>query len=193
MSERPEAADRSLCLVVMGPSGVGKTTIAQILAERLGWISAEADEFHPPANIEKMSAGIPLNDEDRAPWLVLIRDWVSEQARAGQSSVITCSALKRRYRDVLRQADAHVRFVELIASPALVEARMAKRVGHYMPVSLLASQFSALEELGDDEDGVKIDVGVPPYVVVANALQALGLGPDVSELQTAAPPKSAAR
>lgn len=167
-------ADR-LCVVVMGPSGVGKTTVARMIGERLGWTFAEADEFHPKANIDKMSAGVPLNDDDRAPWLVLIRDWVSEQARAGRHTVITCSALKRRYRDVLRGAEARVRFLELIASAALVESRMSKREGHYMPVSLLASQFSALEELDADEDGVKVSVASTPDVVTAHSLAALGL------------------
>lgn len=182
-----------LCVVVMGPSGVGKTTIAELLAERLGWTFAEADTFHPKANIDKMSAGIALDDGDRAPWLALIREWVGEQARAGRDTVITCSALKRRYRDVLRQADARVRFLQLVASPALVEARMAKRTGHYMPVSLLASQFSALEELDRDEDGVKVEVGAAPEAVLVHSLAALGLTPPPAAQPSTGPAQAANR
>ncbi len=142
---------RPVCLVVMGPSGTGKTTTAKGLAERLGWRFAEADEFHPKANIDKMSAGIPLQDDDRAPWLAAIRDWVSEEAEAGRSTVITCSALKRRYRDVLRAAQARVRFVELKADEAVIRERMEKRRNHYMPPSLLASQYADFEPLGEGD------------------------------------------
>ncbi len=159
----------------MGPSGTGKTTTAKGLAERLGWTFAEADEFHPKANIDKMSAGIPLNDEDRAPWLVAIRDWVSDEAEAGRSTVITCSALKRRYRDVLRGAEARVRFVELKADESLIRGRMEKRQGHYMPPSLLASQYADFEPLEADEDGVRVSVEQAPDAVVADALAQLGL------------------
>lgn len=164
-----------VAIIVMGPSSVGKTTTAQMIAAELGWPFAEADEFHPPQNIEKMSAGIPLNDADRQPWLETIRDWISGQAAEGRSVVLTCSALKRRYRDTLRGARARVRFLELVASKALVAERMAQRTGHYMPTSLLDSQFADLEELHDDEDGVKIDVGPPPQTVRDQSLLALGL------------------
>lgn len=175
-----------LCVVVMGPSGVGKTTVAQMLADRLAWTFAEADEFHPKANIDKMSAGVPLNDDDRWPWLRLIRDWAAERAGEGRDTVITCSALKRRYRDVLREAPARVRFLELTASAELVESRLSQRKGHYMPPSLLASQFAALEELGDDEDGVKVDVGTDPETIVRNALSALGLAAEHGAARKAA-------
>ena len=163
------------CVVVMGPSGVGKTTIAELLSRRLGWSFAEADEFHPQANIDKMTAGLPLTDEDRAPWLALIRDWISAEAKAGRCSVVTCSALKRRYRDVLRGAGARVRFLELAADPELIAGRLAGRKGHYMPPSLLGSQFATLEPLAADEDGARISVVVGPEAVADQALAALGL------------------
>ncbi|WP_232845820.1 gluconokinase [Aurantimonas marina] len=161
-------------LVVMGPSGVGKTTTAKLLAERLDWPFAEADEFHSAANIAKMESGQPLNDNDRAPWLVAIRDWITGQAAGGVSTVVACSALKRCYRDVLREADARVRFVSLTAEQDLVGERLGRRTGHYMPKSLLQSQFDDLEPLQSDEDGVTISVGVPPEAVVTHALEALG-------------------
>lgn len=168
-------AARATCIVVMGPSGVGKTTVARMLAERLGWTFAEADEFHPRANIEKMTAGIPLTDEDRWPWLALLRDWISEHAGRRESAVVTCSALKTVYRDRLREADARVRFLELTATRELVMSRLPKREGHYMPVSLLDSQFEALQPLGPNEDGVQVGVAGDPDRIVDDALAALGL------------------
>ncbi|WP_062209334.1 gluconokinase [Aureimonas sp. AU12] len=159
----------------MGPSGTGKTTTAKLLSQRLGWKFAEADDFHPKPNIDKMSAGIPLDDADRAPWLRLIRDWISDEAGMGENTVITCSALKRRYRDVLRGAEARVRFVELEAGPDLVAARLAERKGHYMPASLLASQFADFEPLAAEEDGVRISVDKTPEAVAADALGQLEL------------------
>ena len=164
-----------LALVVMGPSGTGKATTAQLLSARLGWPFAEGDGFHPRANIEKMSLGVPLTDADRAPWLTGIRDWISQQAEAGKSVVVTCSALKRSYRDTLREASAEVRFLELLADQKVVAARMKGRSGHFMPPSLLASQFSVLEALQPDEAGVRVATDGPPDVVVTQALAALGL------------------
>lgn len=164
-----------VALIVMGPSGVGKTTTAEGLAARLGWPFAEGDAFHPEANIEKMESGHPLDDDDRAPWLAAIRDYITAQAERGHSLVITCSALKRRYRDVLREARAHVRFVALTSSIDVVDQRMAHRKGHFMPKSLLRSQFDTLEALTAAEDGVVIGVEVPPGIVVENVLEALGL------------------
>jgi gluconokinase len=162
-------------VVVMGVSGVGKSTTARLLADHLGWPLAEADEFHSPANIAKMTAGVALTDTDRAPWLQAIRDWISERAAAGQDVVLTCSALKRSYRDVLRQADARVRFVFLHGPAAVVARRLTDRSGHFMPSSLLASQFGDLEPLESDEDGVVVDPRDPPSRVVAAALAGLGL------------------
>lgn len=168
-------ANGAMALIVMGPSSIGKTTTAQHLADLLGWPYAEGDTFHPAANIAKMSKGIPLDDADRAPWLEKIRAYIDDEAAEGRNVIITCSALKRTYRDTLRQAQADVRFVELIADRSLVAERMAHRTGHFMPPSLLNSQFDTLEDLGDGENGVKITVDVPPDAVARRALEGLGI------------------
>lgn len=159
----------------MGVSGSGKTTLAGILSARLGRAAAEADEFHPPENIAKMAAGVPLTDEDRTPWLAALRDWLSEQALAGRSTVVTCSALRRAYRDVLRTASGRVRFVHLGPAPDLIARRMAARTGHFMPVSLLPSQLATLEPLDEDEDGLTLTVDAPPDTVADHVVAALGL------------------
>ncbi|WP_245198584.1 gluconokinase [Jiella mangrovi] len=168
-------AEQPTALVIMGPSGVGKSTTAELIAARLGWPFAEADEFHPKANIEKMTKGVPLNDEDRAPWLASIRDWISREAQSGVSTVLTCSALKRSYRDILRQAGAKVRFVALEADPDIVSSRLEHRKGHYMPKSLLQSQFADFQPLEADEDGFSVPVIAPPDEVVRTILAKLGL------------------
>lgn len=164
-------------LVVMGVSGSGKTTLAVALSERLGWPWAEADDFHPPANVAKMSAGVPLTDEDRRPWLTVMRDWLTEQTRAGRSAIITCSALRDEYRELLRTAEGRVRFVHLTASPELIGDRMSRRTGHFMPPSLLRSQLETLEPLQEHEDGVVVVVDVPQEEVVDRTLAALGIDP----------------
>jgi gluconokinase len=164
-----------VAIIVMGPAGVGKTTTAQLLSARLDWPFSEGDRFHPQANIDRMSRGVPLGDTDRAPWLARIRDWISTQADAGRCVVVTCSALKRSYRDILRGARADVRFVQLLADEKLVAGRMAGRSGHFMPASLLASQFATLESLQPDEAGVRIAADKPPEVVVMQALTLLDL------------------
>jgi gluconokinase len=161
----------------MGPAGVGKTTTAQLLSERLGWPFAEGDRFHSQASIDRMKRGIPLGDAEREPWLARIRDWISEQAQEGLSVVVTCSALKRSYRDILRGAQSEVRFVQLVAEENVVAARMTRRSGHYMPASLLPSQFAALESLQPDEAGVRITADRPPELVAAEALTLLDLHP----------------
>ena len=168
-------AARPTALVIMGPSGVGKSTTAELIAARLGWPFAEADEFHPKANIDKMTSGIALNDADRAPWLASIRDWISREATSGVSTVLTCSALKRSYRDVLREAGARVRFVALEADQDLVSSRLELRKGHYMPKSLLQSQFADFQPLEADEDGISVPVIAPPEEVVKTILDELDL------------------
>ena len=162
-------------VVVMGVAGSGKTTVAHILGERLGWVVAEADDFHPAANVAKMAAGHPLTDEDRWPWLEAIAAWIGEQDAAGRSSIVTCSALKRAYRDVLATAPGRVRFLHLAGSPDLIGERMTHRTGHFMPPTLLPSQFATLEPLQSDEDGVTVPVAVSPHSVADAALAALGL------------------
>jgi gluconokinase len=158
-------AARPRHIVVMGISGSGKTTIATHLTEQLGWTFAEADEFHPAANIEKMTAGTPLTDEDRWPWLESMREWMTGEARAGRSTIVTCSALKRSYRDLLVAADGDVSFVHLSGDPDLIRERMNSRSGHFMPASLLPTQISALEPLEADEPGLTIEnVGAPEEV-----------------------------
>lgn len=144
-------------MVVMGVSGSGKTTVAQALSSRLGWPFAEGDDFHPPANIEKMRSGRPLDDADRQPWLQAVADWVGAQERHGLSAVITCSALKRGYRDRLRAGHPSIWFAHVTASAETIADRLSSRRGHYMPPSLLASQLSTLEPLGEDEPGASVD------------------------------------
>ncbi len=164
--------DGRTSLVVMGVAGSGKTTVAAILGERLGWPLAEADEFHSPENVAKMSAGTPLTDEDRQPWLAAIRDWISG---TDGNSVVTCSALRRAYRDVLRQADARVRFVHLDGTRDEIAERMSARTDHFMPLGLLDSQLATLEPLEPDEDAVVVPIEGTPEQIAQTALDALKL------------------
>lgn len=161
-----------LVVVVMGVSGSGKTTIGLALAERLGVPYADADDFHPPANIEKMAAGHPLTDGEREPWLAAIAAWITAQS-ARHGGVVTCSALKRRYRDLLRTAAGRIWFLHLDGSPGLIADRLRSRSGHFMPPALLDSQFADLEPLTPEEPGTVIDVTPPPPQIVQNALKAL--------------------
>lgn len=142
-------------IVVMGVSGSGKSTVGAALAQRLRVPFADADDFHPPANIAKMTAGHPLDDEDRYPWLEAIGEWLAEHADGG---VMSCSALKRKYRDQLRRHCADVRFLHLSGTVDVIARRQASRPGHFMPATLLASQFETLEHLDADERGISIDV-----------------------------------
>ncbi|NNN33315.1 gluconokinase [Streptomyces sp. S3(2020)] len=158
-------------VVVMGVAGTGKTTIGPLLAARLGVPYAEGDDFHPPANITKMSAGTPLTDDDRWPWLDAIGDWAD--GRAGLGGVVSCSALKRSYRDRLRTAAPGLVFVHLAGDRALIEDRMSHRQGHFMPTALLDSQFATLQPLESDEAGVVVDVTGGPEEITARAAKAL--------------------
>jgi gluconokinase len=143
-------------IVVMGVSGSGKSTVGAALAQRLRVPFADADDFHPPANIAKMTAGHPLDDDDRYPWLEAIGEWLVARQSGG---VMSCSALKRRYRDQMRRHRADVEFLHLAGSPEVIGRRQASRPGHFMPAALLASQFRTLEPLEPDERGIAIDVG----------------------------------
>jgi gluconokinase len=162
-------------VIVMGVSGSGKTTLAEGLADRLDWPFQEGDELHPRANVEKMSRGEPLTDEDRWPWLDAIGRWLDEQAEAGRSAVLTCSALRRVYRDRLREGRPGVRFCHVVAPEGVLRRRLEERRGHYMPASLLPSQLATLEPLDDDEPGVTVSVENDPADVQIAALRALGL------------------
>jgi gluconokinase len=164
-------------LVVMGVSGSGKTTLAAMLAGRLGWPYRDADDFHPAANVLKMSSGRPLTDEDRAPWLAAIARWIDDQRAAGGHAIVACSALKRAYRDVLIGGRDDVRLVFLQGDRALVGARMAARRDHFMPTALLDSQFATLEAPTPDEQPVVVHVGGAPEEIVAAILSALDLAP----------------
>jgi gluconokinase len=160
-------------IVVMGVSGSGKSTVAAGLVERLGWDFAEGDDFHPPENVEKMRSGHPLTDEDRWPWLRRIADWIGEQERAGRSCIVTSSALKRSYRDLLRDGHPSVWFAYVAAEAELIRERMEHRSGHYMPVSMLDSQLAILEPLQDDEPGDRISGAGNPDTVVAEIIAEL--------------------
>jgi gluconokinase len=145
-----------LPIVVMGVSGSGKSTVGAALAQRLGVPFADADDFHPPANVAKMQAGVPLDDDDRYPWLEAVGRWLAEHCSDG--GVMSCSALMRKYRDQLKSHCPRTEFVHLSGSPEVIAARQASRPGHFMPASLMASQFATLEPLEPDERGVTLDV-----------------------------------
>lgn len=158
-------------VAVMGVAGTGKTTVGPLLAARLGVPYAEGDDFHPQTNIDKMSAGTPLTDDDRAPWLDAIGSWARE--RTGAGGVVSCSALKRSYRDRLRAAAPGLVFVHLSGDRELIESRMSHRKGHFMPTALLDSQFATLEPLQPDEAGVTADISGSPEEIAERTLTAL--------------------
>ncbi|MFC4534848.1 gluconokinase [Sphaerisporangium dianthi] len=168
-------------LVVMGVTGSGKTTVGAALAQRLRVPFADADDFHSPANVAKMSAGVPLEDADRLPWLRSIGDWLAGHAAAG--GVVSCSALKRSYRDVLRDSAPQACFVHLAGDQEVVRRRVAGRPGHFMPASLVASQFAALQPLQPDEHGIVLDLTrgveelVEDYLAAASPQRAGGAPP----------------
>ncbi len=170
-SDVPDA-DPPLHVVVMGVAGVGKSTVALGLAAELDAEMAEGDDFHPAAYKEKMQAGTPLTDEDRQPWLRALADWTAERHAKGESTVLTCSALRKAYRDVLRSADSATLFVHLEGPEQLIADRMSERE-HFMPVSLLRSQFEMLEPLDDDEAGVTVDIRGSVDEVVSQALSGI--------------------
>jgi len=175
-TEQPDSAeDEVVVLVVMGVTGTGKSTVAGILAGLLGWDLEEGDDLHPSANVEKMRAGQPLDDEDRWPWLDRIAAWIQVHTMSGTPGIITCSALKRSYRD--RLGGAGVVFVHLAGSRADIQARLSRRLDHFMPASLLDSQLQALEPLEPDERGVVIPLGGRPRDEVRKVLGRLGLTP----------------
>ncbi|MGW0564247.1 gluconokinase [Streptomyces sp. NPDC003016] len=158
-------------IVVMGVSGSGKTTVGQAIAQRLAVPYAEADDFHSPQNVAKMRAGVPLDDEDRRPWLDAIATWLAEHA--GRGGVVTCSALKRRYRDRLAAVSSEVFFLHLDGSAELIAGRLARREDHFMPTSLLRSQIDALEPLEPDEPGAAVPIDGTPGRTTALALAAV--------------------
>jgi carbohydrate kinase (thermoresistant glucokinase family) len=185
--------ERPPVLVLMGVSGCGKSTVAAMLSGRLAWPFAEGDDLHPRVNVEKMAAGQALTDLDRWPWLLRVRDWIHGRIDAGEPGVITCSALRRSYRDVLRgQAvdgsglapDADLAasagngaevFVYLRGSREVIGHRLASRHGHFMPSALLDSQFAALEEPGPDENQLTVDIGPEPAEIMQTIIDKLGL------------------
>ncbi|SDL41819.1 gluconokinase [Nonomuraea maritima] len=167
-------------IVVMGVSGAGKTTVARGISEVTGLRFAEADEFHSEENVERMRSGVPLRDADRWPWLRELAAWMAERHAEGVSTVLACSALKRSYRDVLRQGPPEVEFVHLHGPAELIRDRMTRRTNHYMSAGLLDSQRAILEPLGPDESGLELEVGPSPDELVAAVVDRLGLRPTSS-------------
>ena len=171
--DNDDRAPQQPVLVIMGVSGSGKSTVAGILAGQLGWDLEEGDDLHPPANVAKMAAGIPLTDEDRWPWLDLVAGWIFDHTRAGIPGIITCSALKRVYRDRMR--GDNVVFVYLAGSKETISRRLSARLDHFMPTTLLDSQIATLEPPGPDENTLVVDLGRSPAQEAAEIISRLGL------------------
>lgn len=173
----PPPAGGVRVLVIMGVAGSGKSTVGLALAERLGWPFKEGDELHPAANVAKMSAGRPLTDADRAPWLAAVGGWIDDWIAAGGTGVITCSALKRAYREGLTRGRPQARLVYIKVPRALLAGRLAHRKGHFFPPSLMDSQLADLEEPGADEGVLTDDGTLPTADQVSDIIAALGLSP----------------
>jgi len=159
-------------IVVMGVSGCGKSTVGRVLAERLGWVFQEGDDLHPASNVAKMSAGVPLTDEDRWPWLDRVAAWIEGRLVAGESGVVACSTLKRTYRERLSRRGGVV-FAYLAVDRRTLEERLAARRAHYMPAALLASQLETLEEPGTDEGVIRVDAKLSAEAAAASVLERL--------------------
>ncbi|WP_394843925.1 gluconokinase [Pendulispora brunnea] len=166
-----------MIVIVAGVSGSGKTTVGKNLAQRLGCAYGEADEFHPPENIAKMAAGTPLNDDDRKPWLQRIADYADARIAKGESAVVTCSALKRRYRDFLRQGRPALRIVYLNGDRETIAQRLSERKGHFFKEHMLDSQFRDLEPPQADENIVDVSIQGTPDEIVSSIVRALGVNP----------------
>ena len=163
-------------LVVMGVSGSGKTTVAELLAARLSWTLQEGDALHPPANVAKMAGGTPLTDDDRWPWLDRVAAWIDARLAAGESGIVTCSALRRSYRARIIGARRGVRLVFLDGEEALLASRIGARRGHFMPAALLKSQLATLEKPGAEEHAIIVNVGAPPAELADRIIAALERG-----------------
>jgi gluconokinase len=161
-----------MVVIVMGVCGCGKTTVGEGLAEQLGWVFRDGDEFHPPENVAKMSKSIPLTDADREPWLGAIRSFMEAAHTRGENAVVACSALKQKYRDMLLSGEEWVRFVHVHGDPAVIRARMNIRTDHFMPPTLLESQLAILEM---PRNAVFVDVALAPAEQIAMARAGLGI------------------
>jgi gluconokinase len=170
-------ANMPCALVVMGVSGSGKSTIAEALAHRLNWSFEDGDKFHPASNVAKMSAGHPLTDEDRRPWLRAIADEIDRVCEAGKHFIVACSALKRAYRDILVHGRSDVRIIYLTGTQQLIASRLALRKGHFMPSGLLESQFKTLEPPGASENPVTMSIDASVESIVDEIVCQLGPGP----------------
>jgi len=173
-------------LVIMGVSGVGKSSVAQELAACLGWSFEEGDALHPAANVAKMHAGIPLTDADRQPWLERVAAWIDDQRAKKQPGIITCSALKRSYRQIIIGDRPEVRLIYLRGGRDLIAQRLAGRSGHFMPASLLQSQFDVLEEPDPGEDPLTVDVEPTAGQIAREIIRRLGASAGVSSNVTCA-------
>lgn len=178
METRPAKGTSPLApsvVIVMGVSGCGKSTIGALLASRLRWEFEDADWFHPASNVDKMHNGIPLTDKDRWPWLDAVAAWIDKTRRSGGHGIVACSALKRSYRDVLIGDRADVRLVYLKGDETLIARRLATRHEHFMPRSLLHSQFEALEEPGPDENPIIVSIEPQPREIAVRILSAMNM------------------